>query len=615
MGVCAVSQFIANFHFLRPWWLLGLAAVPLLWATFTLKRGDAGTWRGVVDAHLLRHVVEFNDDGSRSRAPRWLLAIGCLLASLALAGPAWERLPRPLYRNGAARVIALQLSSSMAATDIKPSRYQRARFKIDDILRRSADMQTALIAYAGDAFVVAPLTDDVNTVTNLVDALDPSVMPDDGDNTARAINLGVKLIRQSGQRSGEIILVADSVGGQANSAARSARAQGISVSVLGVGSDRGSPVVLPSGGFLKNSNGDIVLPKLDPASLEAVAGSGGGRYATVSADSSDIDKLLDHARPQMAAHARAVDSMSSRFIDRGPWLVLLLLPIAALGFRRGWLLLLPLAMGLHTRPAAAVSWSDLWQRPDQRARAELDAGHAKRAQAIAQDPSLRGAAAYRAGDYAGAVRDFARRDSADALYNRGNALARQRHYRRAIKMYDQALKQQPRMDDALANRKAVEDWLKKQQKHKRQAQSNSGNSAKQKQQSGQHNQSGGKQPQNSQQQSSSGNQSQRNENASSGSKNDKQTKPQAGNQQAERKAQQQFSKEMEQALKKQGKQKHPPAVQLGAREGSRRQNEQQQAVEQWLQRVPDDPGGLLRRKFQLEYEQRHHQGSVQGDGE
>lgn len=608
-----MSQFLANFHFLRPWWLVGLLALPLLWVSFSRSRSDAGSWRGVVDAHLLRHVIDFEGEHGSSAIPRWLLMLGCLLTTLALAGPAWERLPQPLYKNGAARVIALQLSNSMSAKDVKPSRYERARFKVDDILRHSADMQTALIAYAGDAFVVAPLTDDVNTVSNLVDALDPGVMPVDGDNTAKAVHLGVKLIRQSGQSRGQIILVADSVGPDAVAAARQAHAQGIDISVLGVGSSQGSPVVLPNGGFLKNSNGDIVLPKLDPASLEAVANAGGGSYATVSAGSDDVDTVMGNISPRISAHgqAHAVDSTSSRFIDRGPWLVLLLLPIAALGFRRGWLLLVPLALCLHTRPASAVSWNDLWQRPDQRARAELDAGHARQAQAIAQDPSLRGAAAYRAGDYPSAARDFARNDSADALYNRGNALARQRHYQQALKAYDLALKQQPGMPDALANKKAIEDWLK-QQKKNRQNQSKSGSEGKQ-QQSGKQNDSESQRQKNAQQ-SSQNNSSQQKRDSSSAGKNDKQSKARAGNAHDERKAEQQFSKQMENALKQQQKRKQPPSVQLGAREGNHPQNEKQQAVEQWLQRVPDDPGGLLRRKFQLEYEQRRHGDASPGDG-
>src|SRR5262249_33535229 len=157
-----------------------------------------------VDAHLLRHLLVPGADAAPSAWPRVLFAAGWLLGCLALAGPAWERLSQPAYQNHAARVFALELATSMYAQDVRPSRYERARFKLEQMLAHSGDAQTALIAYAGDAFVVAPLTDDANTVLNLVDALDPSVMPVGGNDAARAIDAGVNLIKQSGAAHGEI---------------------------------------------------------------------------------------------------------------------------------------------------------------------------------------------------------------------------------------------------------------------------------------------------------------------------------------------------------------------------------------------------------------------------
>ena len=192
-----MSAWLATFHFLRPWWLLALAALPLLWLVLARGGAEAGAWRGVVDAHLLEHLLADSNEDARTQMPRWLAALAWTIACVALAGPAWEQLPQWLFQNRAARVFALELSASMAAQDVKPSRYERARYKLADLLKRSGDMQTALIAYAGDAFVVAPLTDDANTVANLVDALDPSVLPAPGNDAARAIELGVKLIKQA----------------------------------------------------------------------------------------------------------------------------------------------------------------------------------------------------------------------------------------------------------------------------------------------------------------------------------------------------------------------------------------------------------------------------------
>lgn len=642
-----MNALLGDFHFLRPLWLLALLALPLLWYALRRGDGDGQAWRGAVDPHLLPYLLE-RDEGTRARAPHALLGVVWLLACIALAGPAWERLPQPLFQNRAARVIALELSPSMLSGDVKPSRVERAHYKIADILRRSGDAQTALIAYAGDAFVVAPLTDDSNTVQNLVDALEPSIMPVAGNDTARAIELAAKLIAQAGLHEGEVLLLADSASTGAAAAAEKARRAGVRVSVLGIGTEQGAPVATANGGFLKDSAGNIAMPRLDDASLRDVAAAGGGAYAAYSPDATDLDRVLDDLRPRDVASAAAADARTSRFLDRGPWLLLALAPLAAFGFRRGWLMLVPLAFALHAPRAEALTWADLWSRADQQAQAALDAGDAKQAQALARDPHLRGSAAYRAEDYAAAAQAFARPNDAQAQYNLGNSLAKQNKFPEAIAAYDRALKQQPGMDDAIANKKAIEDWLKKQQQQQkgqsgkqgaqneqRQSGEDSGSEQSQDEQQqrgdrensgqqqdgndqrGQNRQGGDQQNSDAQggQQDQQAGESQGQQRAGSKSNddNDKANAGKAGAQpesrSAERQAQQQFQQSMDQALKN-GERKDNKPVRLGAREDGTTRDEKQQAVDQWLQRVPDDPGGLLRRKFQLE-SQRRQQG---GDG-
>ncbi len=640
-----MSVFFDNFHFLRPWWLIALAALPLLWKALSGRGSEAGAWRGVVDAHLLEHLLVRGGDATPSKLPRWLAMIGWTFACLALAGPAWEQLPQPLYQNRAARVIALELSSTMSAQDVKPSRFERARFKISDILKRSGDSQTALIAYSGEAFVVAPLTDDTNTVANLVDSLDPSVMPIAGNATGNAIDLAVKLIQGAGLHDGEIVLLADAVSNDADAAARRARAAGMRVSIIGVGSEQGAPVPLIQGGFLKNSSGDILLPKLDNDALSATARDGGGRYSPITTDASDLDSVLDDLAPHAVAQSQtpqAQQATTLRYRDRGPWLILLLLPLALSGFRRGWLMIVPIALCAHAQTAAAFSWTDLWQRPDQQAQVQLDAGNAKQAQGLAKNPALRGAADYRAGDMADAARDFQGVDDADAHYNAGNALAKQQQFKEAIAAYDDALRRDPSMADAAANKKAVEEWLKKQQQkndqgdkdkqdskdHQGKDQQNDGSAGskgedQKKDQSDQSSKSAdsdqdSKKNQQSQQgeQNSGDKKDQKSQSGSSGQQNDpgadQDAQQQAGAKDADQQSQERYSQGMDQALKKgdeKDQQKNKP-IRLGANEKEGAQNEQQQAVQQWLQRVPDDPGGLLRRKFQLEHQRRQ---AGQGD--
>lgn len=641
----------ADFHFLRPAGLLALLVIPIAWLLWNRVRGMAGSWEKVVDAHLLPHLVETMPERARNGGA-WLAALLWLLACVALAGPAWEREPLSLYRNEAARILAIELAPTMLAADIKPTRLARARYKLNDILDSSRDMQTALIGYAGDAFVAAPLTDDVNTVRNLIDALDPGVMPAIGNNTERAIAEAQKLIGQAGLKRGELILLADSASDAALEAARAAHANGLAISVLGVGGATGAPVPLPQGGFLQDASGNIVLPRLDEAALRALAQAGGGRYATLTTDRADLDTLL--AANRDASDATAADggqATSERFRDRGPWVLLLLLPLAAIAFRRGWLMVLALALSVPAPPAQALEWMDLWQRPDQRAAAALAQGDAARAQELARDPQWRGSAAYRAGDYAAATESFAKGQGADALYNQGNALAKAGKYEEAIGAYERALAANPAMDDAKSNKQAVEDWLKRQQSQDQKNRQDKDKDSAQKQDSPGKDKSRGDsqqdQPQDQQGsaqdnadneqgesekqdgQQSSGNppgESQQDAQASSSNEkgdskdpsqskdssearsdaSPKNTADEAADKQQRSQQQEQLSQAIDKALdgKPTGEQAPLPAN-AAADEAA---TEQQQALNQWLQRVPDDPGGLLRRKFQLEYERRQREG-------
>lgn len=667
----------ADFVFLRPWWLLALAALPLLW--FAL-RGDGGlqrSWARAVDAHLLEHLIAGRE--SPRRWPAALLALGWLIACVALAGPAWERLPTPLYRNQSARVIALELSPSMLAADLKPNRLTRARFAIRDLLDGLGDGQVALLGYSGDAFVVAPMTDDAATVRNLIGELDPAIMPVGGNATSVAIRRGVDLIRQSGSRGGEIILVCDAAIGDADIAAREAAQQGVRVSVLAVGTAEGAPVSLPQGDFWKNTDGDIVVPRVDAAQLRGIATAGGGRFVQLDGGTADLSPLLAQAAPDAARDADLPGAESAQLRDRGPWVALLLLPLALAGFRRGFLFAFLLALGaLPQKPAQALEWRDLWQRADQQAWRSLQDGDAARAAATARDPDLRGAAKFRAGDPAGAAADWAPGGSADAAYNFGNALAQQQQFEQAIAAWDEALRRDPDHEDAKANKAAVEEWLRKQRQQKpaqdkstadkdkqdpagakpdKPEQGNQGSSdAQQQAQDASAGEEGQQQDGKAGQQGEAAQSGQpgaqsKADDASRAAGETQQGQDQAGRAgkakpgerddskadagqgappSADAKQQQAFRQAMERALQ-QGAQGDKDSGAERASSGEKTdakpepgdktaavpaeteaEREQRQAVDQWLQRVPDDPGGLLRRKFQLEYERRQR-GAQRGE--
>jgi Ca-activated chloride channel family protein len=644
---------LANFHFLRPAWLLLLLALPPL-AWWLVRRFDTpAALARLVDARLLPHLLDAT--GQPRRWPLLVPVLAWLLATLALAGPAWERLPQPLYGHRSAQVVALSLSPRMLARDVAPNRLARARYKVLDLFAANRDGQNGLVAYAGAAFVVAPLTADADALTELLDGLAPDVMPVAGDNAAQAIERGVALLQRGGSGGGSLVLVTDAVGAAAVGAARRARDAGVRVSVLGVGDTRGAPVPQPGGGFLDDAAGNIVMARRDDAGLGAVAAAGGGRYVRMRADHADIDALAAELHVG-TGNAPVTHADVTQWRDRGAWLLLPLLPLALLGFRRGWLLVLPLLLALPllpmparaadpasatsaTVPPSAVAavpaagrWNTLWRTPDQRAAQALADGHAREAARLARDPALRGTAAYRAGDYAEAAKAFAAagqdgRSSGDADYNLGNALARQGQYREALAAYARALSADPRNADAAANRKAVEDWMRRQPSSRSPSpgmqgsgrQGGTGSSASP-QASAPQDPSAGDKPRDgsdSPTQPATGADGQKGTSTNGG--RGQQAPDDAGTRAADaesaaragekvEQARKAVKEQMDQALGQPGRGDAPYALGSGPARAGSSGDTLPAAMQQALQRVPDDPGGLLRRKFQLEYQRRQSGG-------
>ena len=620
-----MNQAIAQFHFLQPWWLVMLALLPVWWWLGTRRSQAQAELSRLVDAELLPHLLR-GKAGNR-RLPAGLFLLGWTLSALALAGPSWNRVAQPWYASRAAQVVAVSLSRHMLARDVAPSRLDRAIYKAHDLLDSNRGGLNALIGYAGEAFVVAPLTSDANSLRDLLDAMAPDTMPVDGNDAAQAIQRGMALIHDANVKGGSLVLITDQADSSAVAAARTAAAAGVRVSVLGVGTPQGGPIPLADGGFLHDAQGHMVLAGRDDAELAAVAAAGGGRYVPMTADHSDIDAL--HAQLRSGPASAVKGQVNEQWQDRGPWLLLPLLLVVAAAFRRGWLLVMALVL-LPALPgrADAMSWNDLWQRPDQQAAQALRHGQAKQARQLARDPALRGAADYRAGDYAAAAQVLRQVPGTDAAYNLGNALARQGQYQSAIEAYDKALKLDPTNADAIANRKAVEDWLHRQQQQeqkqgqsKQQKQQGKGDGKGQPSSSGKSGKSG--QQQGRQQSSGADGKNPPDKNGKSAAQDAKnpsaqdqaggQPKPQTAQQQAEQKAQAQkaqqaLKQQMDQALAAQ--QKKPDSAtqaahQLGVMAGDDPQSKLPADLRQALQRVPDDPGALLRRKFELEYLQRH----------
>lgn len=594
-------QGIADFHFLRPWWFAGLIPVALILALYQWRKRSAGNWETIINPQLLPFLMQ-GEHNNRTSANRRLMigVIGAwLLCCTSLAGPTWQQLPQPVHKQDSALVLIFDLSPSMLAQDITPSRLVRARFKLIDILKQRNEGFSALVVYGGEAHTVSPLTEDSNTIISLVPILHPSLLMEYGSNTEDAIDTAIKLAANGGYTQADLLLITDGVAASAFATIQSmlAAAGNYRLSILGVGTAQGAPIPYGNGSFVKDSSGAILIPKLDSSSLQRLASNGGGNYQELSADDQDIQQLLAGTEQLLPDATRELDRSFDLWDDQGFWLVILLLPILLLSFRKNILALLLLGPLLsQPQPAHASVWQDLWQTPDQQAAAALAAGDANTAQGLFENKQWRASAAYRAGDYETAINHFKQADSADGQYNLGNALAKAGNLDGAIEAYNQALAQQPDMEDALANRDLVEK-LKQQQE---QQQSSSDQEKNQEQEQNQ------QQQQNQDQQQSSDGQSSQNQqsNDKDQSQQGQQQPEQDDNQQSEQ-AQQSESEKQQSEPESESESEKQQAQQAQADDTlSDEEKQNQQEIEQMLRRVPDDPGGLLRQKFRYQSQQR-----------
>ena len=586
-------------EFLRPWWLLVLLLVPwLVWALVRSPGGQGG-WGGLVDPALQPFVLVDADSRSGRRWLAAIVALGCTALAIALAGPSWRDQITMLSRGGDPLVIALDLSRSMDVADLKPSRLERAKIKLFDLLERRAGQETALVVYSANAFTVVPLTDDADTIAALVNSLSTDIMPSRGSYPAAAIAKAGELLAQAGHSNGAVLLIAD--GGYSVAAATAAErlvTDGYTLSVLGVGTRDGGPVPARDGGFETDREGRVAVVGLGEKDLRRLASAGGGDYVRLRVDDADLARVL--APPGGGGTGTTEQSVEVR-ADDGIWFVLALLPLTLLAFRRGWVFaLLPFAILPLASPAAAFELDDLWQTPEQRAHAALVDGDYAAAAALSANPERRAVAQYRAGDFGASAATLADETSARSLYNLGNALARGGDLAAAIDAYDQALELEPGHEDAIHNRDIVAAAL---EQARDQSESSSGEQQEQEGgESGEQSESAGSDGGADQRQSDTGDsQSQ----GQSGDAEPAETDAgQAGGEPAEERAVEDLQEAMRaerEAAAERGEPAEPLETLAAMTPEERRQLELEQSMEQWLRRIADDPGGLLRRKFQRQY--------------
>jgi Ca-activated chloride channel family protein len=301
----------APFHFLHPLWLFALPLLLLLTAWLARAARAETNWSRIVDSQLLTLLRV--GEGRHGKAPWFLLGAIWTLAVLALAGPAWNRTQSPAFRAPAAWVVVMDLSPSMAASDVSPNRVTRARYAAMDLLSVAHDARVGLVAFAGEPHTVAPLTTDISTVRLLLQPLAPSLMPESGDRLGPALEEAQRLLEAGASKHGQIIVFSDGSADpvEALRVAQRLRQQGTSVNVVGVGS--------PSG------------------ALQRVATAGGGEYVPVSGIAGLLTRLQSAQSQELDTSAASADARLTTWQNGGVWLLPPLLLLAALLARRGWI--------------------------------------------------------------------------------------------------------------------------------------------------------------------------------------------------------------------------------------------------------------------------------------
>jgi Ca-activated chloride channel family protein len=534
----------------------------------------------------------------------------------------------------------MDMSYSMYATDIKPNRLTRARFKAIDLLNKINEGDVGLVAYAGDAFIISPLTQDVKNIELLLPSLTPEIMPELGANPYAALTLAHEMLTNAGHLTGDIYWFTDDVdNNEISDILKWSNQYGHRLNILGVGTPNGAPIKLPSGELLKDNNGAIVVPRLPTQKLQSLAARGQGNYQTISNNDSDIDNLIlsfDVLDKDKSKQQQQSQQTGDQWQEQGAWLLLLVLPLTLNYFRRGGaILLLPLTFlplffllsftlmspvsyaneETENTPAPSLlqkTWQDLWQTNDQQAQQQYNQQNYQGAAQQFENSQWQGSAHYKAGDYEKALEAFTQGEqagSANSLYNQGNALAQMQKYQEAIDAYEQALKKNPDLQDAKDNMEKLKQQQKKEQEKSDQSKDDKSEDEKS-------DDKGDKQQdkdasQQSQDNSDKQQDPQSSEDSSDGSQpkdeQQQQEKSESDKKESENESEQKQQAKQDEKSAEQGKEK--TAEQIAAEHQAK---EITQKHQQLLNKVTDDPYLLLRNKMQLEYQKRRQDGASQG---
>lgn len=551
-------------HFNRPFWLLLIPIVWLLASLLTWQRSDKAL-KTVVAPHLLPFLTQSERKGSTQK---WLGLICASLLIIGLSGISFSKAETELYSPQQKTVFIVDQSLSLYATDVRPNRLTREKQILRDILRGDLEGEMALIAYAGDAYVVSPFTQDRETLTHFLVALDPLIMPLYGSNLASALQQALQLISPEEAPYTSFVVLTDDINSADETQMAMVTKARINLEVISIGTTEGATMQMPDGQILRHQ-GISVVAKTPLQQIETITSKVGGHYYDHQATPTDIANIGRHASPALEATKSQFSGITWQ--EQGHWFALPFIAWLLWQFRGGYILMLLCALGLPIKEAKA-SPLDWFKTNDQKAQQAFDQGDWQSAAELFQEPRWKAASEYAKQAYDNTAQQLQPiAQSAADFYNLGNALALQENLEGAAKAYQEALRQQPGLQAAQENLDYVQQLLDEQAQQQQQNPSPQDN-------------------ENSQPSDSNSEQDPSSDSPSSDDADDKMSQKQDNN------------------AEKQDNQKDPDASDsANSRQAERSQMEDQQALEQWLRQIQDDPGTLLQRKLWYLHQERRNE--------
>lgn len=588
-------------HFAQPLWFWTLLIIPVIWGLYFLfchTEEPIHQLEKLIDKHLIPHLLV---KGSLQKKRLWIplsfwsMVMGCFV--IALAGPRWDFRELNTFTRDQSLVILLDLSESMNAQDVLPSRLARAKQKIEDILNLSKGVKLGLIAFAADPHMIVPMTEDKETVRHFLSSLDTSLISVQGSKLTPALEMAETMLTRESGSNKALVIVSDG-GFEDASAIRQAKklaANGIVIHTIGVGTLQGAALKSSTGALLKK-NGQTFVSKLEKDKFAEISKIGLGTYFDAE-HHTDLTPILEKLTNQ-STHQESLQTQ--RFWEERFYLFLLpILPFFLMWYRRGFIIALLLAALMPQRCDASLG--DYFYNQEQKAACAYAEHDYKTACEDFQDPYRKGVAYYRLGDYKTAeelFRSSVRPEVAvDAKYNLGNALSLQNKLKEAISAYEEVLEIDPEHDRARENLEIVKKMLEEQEKKEEEQEKNEEKEKKEKKEEEEQDKKDKKDKQDKQ------DQDQDKENKQDEEQDTQQEKDKQDEQDRQDQDQDQDrdrDRDQDRDQDKENKQDEAPQEEAPASEGKKGRSQEDLDADLWLNQIENDPKPFLKNKFYLE---------------